>query len=101
MKKDFVNRFLVISIFWLLFFLAPVLVFMFPFGPTDIGWFVVYFIFIFPALSIIILLLEIFFFNKKIYWKIVLLKYFILLFLSYATMIVWFYYNIKINPFLL
>lgn len=99
-KKFNIKNFLVISISWLIFFLVPILIFMSPSGPRDIGWYVVYFVFLLPVIWTIILLLEVFWFNKKVLGKIILLKYLIVFLLSYGAMITWLYFNIKIDPFL-
>jgi len=98
--KKYLN-FLVISVSWLIFFLTPILIFMFPSGPTDVSWFANYFVFVLPVILVTIFLLEVFSFNKQTSWKKILLKYFILFLLSYGGLITWLYFNIKINPFLL
>jgi hypothetical protein len=99
MNKKRIKHFLFIS--WLLFFLPPILILWLPHAPMDVGWFVVYLFFVMPTSLLIMLLLEIFWFNKKTAWIKILLKYFILFLLSYGALVTWIYFNIKIDPFLL
>jgi hypothetical protein len=101
MTKENIKKFLVISVSWLIFFLVPILIFISPFGPRDVGWFVIYFVFVLPVIWVIIMLLEKFWFNKVASWKKILLKYFVLFLLSYGALITWLYFNIKIDPFML
>jgi hypothetical protein len=86
---------------WLLLFLPPILILLLPHAPMDAGWFVVYLFFVMPGLLLVMMLLEIFWFNKATSWKKILLKYFVLFLLSYGALITWLYFNIKIDPFML
>ena len=97
MKKDFIDRFVVISIFWLFFFFAPFLLLSFPPVSIDAYWFYVYFVFALPFLFLVVYFIEVFKFNKKNIWLKELFKYFTVFFISYVILVIWFFLNVKIG----
>lgn len=96
-KRIFWEKNKLIFIFWLVFFLAPCLMFALFRLPFDIGWVVVYFIFVYPVLIIVCFFLDKLLVNKQSTLKENVIKYLLLLVVSCLILWILFYFGFRID----
>ncbi len=95
--KPVFKKNLLISIFWLVFFLVPFLLLVFPPVVMDFGWFYLYFIVALPVLFIACFFIDKFFINKQTTLKEDLVKYFLFFVASYAGLIAYIVFNLRLG----